>query len=228
MPASKHRKNRRAYGQRPLAPAPTLPDVVARGHRMALTRSARFDTRSLLEVTCEVMQGWHLLGHRNSSGPLTGSIETSVWERGGVWVGFHVLDTSATFPPDQTQVARADYLALMSDPSSAFRTLMPRWDSLDGGERVRRVVSSLKDHEGHPNGVVFGNGPVEFLDAVMSKHASRRAGEPTSHLRDMFDIVLHQDLPDALDPDSSLAAARTLAALGGWYQQVCDGAERTT
>jgi hypothetical protein len=210
MPVSKHRKNRRAYGARALPSATTLAEVVERGHRLAHTRAALFEGKSPRHVATAVFEGWTLLGYRTTDDRLAGLIETSVWEYDGLWLGFHVLHTSPEYPLDPMNFSIMEYRALMSDP---FKTRGRDWDGLTGEERIHRLLTGLREDDTRGIGPVTAAGPLEFLDAVTAKHNLCLVGDPIGHLRDMTDIVLHDDIAD---PHGHLAAARTLAGLGGY------------
>lgn len=210
MPVSKHRKNRRAYGERALPVAADLPAIVERGRRLALTRKDWFTNQTPRYVATALFEGWNLLGYRKTDDRLAGNIETSVWEHDGLWIGFHVLHTSPVYPLDPMNFSVWEYRALMSDP---FKTQSRDWDGLSGDERMHRTLSGLMEDNARGFGPVVASGPLDFLDAVAASHAACSVGDPIGHLRDMTDIVLSDDIAD---PHGHLEAARTLAGLGGY------------
>lgn len=192
-----------------LRPAEDLSGILERGLVLAQAHGPRFDNATPDEVVGALFAGWTLCGKRASVGTGGPDRHVYVWRRGARWVGF-TLFAEATVPTgtDADPVRVHDYVTLI-DPGPGEDP----WESLPGRERIRCVLGGPRG-PARARRVVSAVGAVEFLDALIGAcELGRRTRARGGHLVDMVSIMLGEDMPD---PDGEVAAARMMAALGGF------------
>lgn len=188
----------------PLASPSDLRAVIARTDFLIRDHGHLFDSATPTETTDALFPGWECCGLRVSAAPE--SRHVYVWRRGAQWVGFDFCAREPDPPPPPRSPnlqAALDYLSLMKE---AHMGSTPKWDTLTGTDRLRRVRDGFIT-----NRAIITVGPVEFLADVTSRHETGVSmGYNVESYRQTANIVMVEDLPD---PDGQLASARILAAL---------------
>lgn len=187
----------------PLARPRNLRDVLARLMLLSKAHGPAFDNATIDEAVGALFPGWSVCGHRYDEEDCR---HVYVLRHHLTWVGFGTFaeTTKPAHPKTPDPDEMVNYLALLRTHSDRSP-----WYAVNGVERLEQLRAALTRRT--LDRPIEADTAVRFLEIANARGSEKHLFSSRNHVDYMADIMRTDDITD---PDGTLAAARTMEALG--------------